>query len=63
MSTTIVAVIVNLLSVGLPYAGITIGTDELTTTIQTIVAIVTGLWIWKQRIALGGVTNLGFRKG
>lgn len=52
MSTTISAVILNLLATLLPLIGIQIGTDELTTTIRVIVAIGTGLWIWAQRIKL-----------
>lgn len=62
MSTTIVAVIVNLLSVGLPYIGVTVGSDQLTGTIQTLVAIATGLWIWYQRVKRGDVTASGIRK-
>ena len=62
MSTTIVSVIINLLSVVLPLIGIQIGSDSLTTTIQTIVAIVTGLWIWKERIGRGDVNIVGMKK-
>ena len=62
MSTTISAVIINLLSVILPLMGITIGSDALTTTIQTIIALGTGLWIWKERYKKGGVNILGAKK-
>lgn len=61
-STTIGAVIVNILSMVLPKIGITIGTDELTSTMQVIITIVTGLWIWYQRVQRGDVTPLGKRK-
>ena len=61
-STTYLAVIVNTLSFILPHLGITIGSEELTTTIQTVVTIATGLWILIQRKGFGGVTALGFRK-
>ena len=62
MSTTISAVILNLLVVGLPYLGITVGDAALTTTIQTVTAIVTGLWIWYRRTTRGDVSALGMRK-
>ena len=62
MSTTIAAVLVNFLAVLLPLIGITVGSDQLTTTIQVIIAIGTGLWIWMRRVQAGGVTTLGIRK-
>ena len=68
-STTISAVIVNLLATILPLLGIQIGTDQLTTTIQVIIALATGLWIWFQRTKLqaapggfGDVRGSGRRK-
>lgn len=63
MSTTILAVVLNLISVGLPYVGVTIGTEQLTTTLQTLIAIGTGLWIWYRRVKVGDVTVAGIRKG
>lgn len=62
MSTTISAVLVNLLSVLLPYLGVTAGSEQLTTTIQTLIAIGSGLWIWKERVAKGGVSKIGLRQ-
>jgi hypothetical protein len=62
MSTTISAVIINLLSVLLPKVGVQVGSDELTVTIQTLVAVATGLWIWVERVKRGDVTPLGRRK-
>lgn len=69
MSTQILAVIINLLSVGLPLLGINLGNDALTTTVQTLVAFGTGLWIWYRRTTLqkapegeGDVTAGGIRK-
>jgi len=65
MSTQIVAVIINLLSVILPYLGIDVGSEQLTETIQTIIAVATGIWIWYQRTRLQeaplgkGDVNLG----
>lgn len=62
MSTTIIAVIVNLLAIILPLFGVTIGSDALTTTVQTIFAIGSGLWIWKERVSRGDITVAGIRK-
>lgn len=62
ISTTFAAVFINLASTILPLMGIQVGTDALTTTVQTIVAIVTGLWILKQRYARGDVKMSGLRK-
>jgi hypothetical protein len=61
MSNTIVAVILNLLATLLPLLGIQIGSDSLTTTIQTIVAIGTGLFIWYKRYQKGDITKIGVR--
>lgn len=49
MSTTIIAVIINLLATVLPWLGISIAPADLTTTAQVIVAIGTGAYIWYQR--------------
>lgn len=53
----------------LPVIGISFGSDQLTSTVQTVVAIVTGIWIWYQRTTLekasggfGDVSALGVRK-
>lgn len=51
MSTQIVAVFALILAELLPRIGVTIGSDELTSTLQTIVAVASGLWIWYQRVA------------
>lgn len=61
-STTIASVIINLLSVGLPLIGVRVESDALTTTIQTVIAVITGAWIWYQRVQVGDVTKLGRRK-
>jgi hypothetical protein len=61
MSTTIISVIINLLAMVLPLLGISVGTDQLTTTIQVLVAIGTGLWIWKERVKKGDVNIAGLR--
>ena len=61
MSTTISGVLLQLAAVILPMLGISIGTDELTSAIQTIVVIATGLWIWYERVKKGGVNWFGKR--
>lgn len=63
MSTTIGSVMAQLLVTILPWLGITIGSDQITTTIQTIVVVATGLLIWYQRYAKGDVNVVGGRKG
>jgi len=53
---------VNLLATLLPLVGVTVGSDELTKTVQVLVAIGTGLWIWYQRAKVGDVKWYGARK-
>jgi hypothetical protein len=48
-STTIAAVLINLVAQVLPWLGVAVGTDELTAAVQTFIAIGTGIWIWYQR--------------
>lgn len=62
MSQTIIAVFIQLLTFILPSIGVTVGSDQLTQTIQTVVAIVTGIWIYARRVQAGDVTKLGVRK-
>lgn len=62
MSTTISAVIINLLVMILPLIGVTVGSEQLTNAVQVIVAIATGVWIWYMRVQRGDVTPLGLRK-
>ena len=61
MSQTIVAVAIQLLTLGLPMVGVTVGTEALTGTVQTLIIILSGLWIWIRRVQAGGVTPLGAR--
>lgn len=62
ISTTYIAVIVNVLSFLLPKVGITVGSEELTTTLQTLITLASGLWILKERYAKGGVSVMGVRQ-
>lgn len=60
-SQTYIAALVGLLVQVLPLLGITVGSDALTTTMQTIVAIVTGLWIIFRRYSKGDISAFGTR--
>lgn len=62
MSKTIISVAVQLLALLLPVIGVTVGTEQLTSTIQTVVLIVTSLVIYISRINKGDVNPLGKRK-
>lgn len=62
ISSTYIAVIVNFASMVLPKLGVTIGSEQLTTTIQTLVAIASGLWVLVQRYKRGDVTLFGSYK-
>jgi len=62
MSTTIISVFTLLLTQLLPLIGVQVGSDQLTATIQTLVAVATGVWIWVQRVKVGDVGVLGGRK-
>lgn len=42
--------------------GITIGNEELTTTAMTIAVVITGIWIWYQRVKVGDINAAGLRK-
>ena len=58
-SSTYTAVIINVLAQVLPFLGISVGSEALTTTAQTLIAIVSGLWILKERFSKGGVGVFG----
>ncbi len=45
----------------LPKLGITLGNDELTTTVQVLATIGGGLWVLYQRYKAGGITIAGLR--
>ena len=61
MSTTIVSVIVMLLATFLPKFGITLGNDELTTTVTSLLVLGSGLWIWIRRYQAGDIHWSGVR--
>ena len=62
VSTTYIAVIVNVLSFLLPKLGVEIGSEQLTSTIQTLITLGSGLWILIQRYQKGDVNVLGVRR-
>lgn len=62
MSTIITAAAVNILAAVLPLTGIEIGTEQLTTFVQTSLLIGSAGVIWIQRWRKGDVTFFGARK-
>lgn len=61
MSQTYIAMFVLLAAQILPHLGVTIGSDQLTTTITTVASIAAGLWALVRRYQAGGVTLVGSR--
>ncbi len=61
ISTTYVATIVSVLSVLLPKLGITVGSEELTSTIQTLIVLGSGIWVLIRRYQKGGINIAGVR--
>ncbi len=45
----------------LPHLGITLGSDQLTTTVTTIVTIGSAIWALVRRYQAGGITVAGVR--
>lgn len=62
VSTTYLAVILNLLAQVLPMLGINVGSAALNTTAQTIIAVATGVWVLVERYKRGDVTAFGSYK-
>lgn len=63
MSTTIFALIVNLIGTGLPYIGLEDITNEhLTITLNVLLAVGSALFLWLKRYAAGDITIVGARK-
>jgi len=59
MSTTVVLLIAQLLVVILPVFGVQVDNASVTNSLQTIVTIVTGLWVWYLHVKQGGLTFFG----
>lgn len=60
-STEYLAVIVNILSFVLPQLGVNVGSEALTTTLSTLVAVGSGAYLLFKRYKRGGVSVAGFR--
>lgn len=54
MSSTVLSVIVSMAAMILPTLGITVESKALETTIQTILVLATGLWVWYRHVADSG---------
>ena len=61
MSTTYIGVIVTILATLLPKFGISIGSEELTITLQTLMVIGSSIWIMWRRFRVGDISPLGRR--
>lgn len=61
-STEIRAIIVMILSQVLPLIGVEFNSEAINTTIQVIVGVGAGLWIWYRKASKGQIDALGFRK-
>lgn len=61
-SQTYIGIIVSVLASILPRFGVTIGSEELTTTISVIIMIAGAVWALFRRYQAGGVNVFGVRK-
>ena len=62
MSTTVIASLVSILAVVLPFLGVEVGSEQLTVTAQTIAVVLSGIWVWFQRVQRSDVNFAGLRK-
>ncbi len=62
MSQTYIAILVNILATLLPKIGVTVGSEALTTTLQTLIVVISGVWVLIRRYKRGDVTVAGFIK-
>lgn len=62
MSQIYVSAVVAILAAIFPHLGITIGNEELTTTVSVIVSVTASLWVMIRRHAQGDITVAGVRK-
>ena len=61
-SQTYVGVIVSVLGSVFPKFGVSVGGEELTTTISVILTVLGGLWAFWGRYRKGGITLWGTRE-
>jgi hypothetical protein len=63
MSTTIIALIVNLLGTALPFLGLSnITGEQLTVTLNVLLAVGSALFLWLKRYGDGDIKISGVRK-
>ena len=62
MSTKVISAIVSILVMVLPLVGVSVGTEQLTSTIQTVVVIVSGLWVWYRTVTKENLGVFGTQK-
>ena len=58
-STTYLSTIVMFLAFLAKVMGVEVGSEQLTTTVEVIVAFVAGVWILIERFKKGGITAFG----
>lgn len=61
MAPSYISALVLVLSQALPWIGVSIGTEELTTTVQTLVAVGVGLFVMWRQITTGRSSLAGTR--
>lgn len=61
MAPSYLASFILVLSQVLPFVGINVGSDALTTTIQTLVAIGAGIYVMYRQVKTGKSTVMGTR--
>lgn len=62
MSQTYISVVLMVLAQVLPHLGVNLGSDQLTTTVTTVVTIGAALWALVRRYQAGGINAAGIRK-
>lgn len=62
MSQTIISLLIVILADVLPKLGVTLGTNDLTTTVQTIVILGAAFWAYVRRYGVGDINLIGVKK-
>lgn len=61
-SKTYIAIIVMGLAAVLKWAGVEVGSADLTTTVLTLLQIAGGVWVLVERVKKGDINMLGLKK-
>lgn len=61
-STEVRAIIVMILSQVLPLIGVEFSSEAINTTLQVIIGVGAGVWIWYRKVSKDQIDALGFRK-